>query len=249
MAWQSGPPRLAPYQKRQLSRDEFWGNGNMHWCRSFPTGWHHLDGWCMCCRCWYIWILTWPNVLGASRVTGVTWFITMSRGRRIVVPSHTRWSFFPCFTITVWIVWRRWHIRYYMFSDHVESNIRTRLWHQKPHQSECQPLPISDFTNCNANHCPYSILYDFGPRRIEQGQWLALQLVKSDMGRGWHSGWCGCGVITVFVYSIGNITGHNIFEYTGGDVIYSKNIRGRVTWYIQIYTSMNTSVYIVTYSI
>jgi hypothetical protein len=29
------------------------------------------------------------------------------------------------------------------------------------------PLPISDFTNCNANHCPYSKLHDFGPCRIE----------------------------------------------------------------------------------
>ena len=27
--------------------------------------------------------------------------------------------------------------------------------------------PISDFTNCNANHCPYSKLHDFGPCRIE----------------------------------------------------------------------------------
>jgi hypothetical protein len=24
---------------------------------------------------------------------------------------------------------------------------------------------------------------------IEYGQWLALQLVKSEMGRGWHWGW------------------------------------------------------------
>jgi hypothetical protein len=84
------------------------------------------------------------------------------------------------------------HIRYYMISDHVESNILTLLCHQQPHQPECQPLPISDFTNCNANHCPYSILHDFGPCRIEYGQWSALQLVKLDMGRGWHSGWCGC---------------------------------------------------------
>jgi hypothetical protein len=38
-----------------------------------------------------------------------------------------------------------------MISDHVESNM----------------TPISDFTNCNANHCPYSILHDFGPCRIE----------------------------------------------------------------------------------
>jgi hypothetical protein len=49
------------------------------------------------------------------------------------------------------------HIRYYMISDHVESNIWTPLWHQQPHQPECQPMPISDFTNWNANHCPYSI--------------------------------------------------------------------------------------------
>jgi hypothetical protein len=26
---------------------------------------------------------------------------------------------------------------------------------------------------------------------IEYGQWLALPLVKSKMGRGWHWGWCG----------------------------------------------------------
>jgi hypothetical protein len=55
------------------------------------------------------------------------------------------------------------HIRYYMISDHVISNILTLLCHQQP-----------------------------GPCRIEYGQWSALQLVKSDMGRGWHSGWCGC---------------------------------------------------------
>ena len=34
-----------------------------------------------------------------------------------------------------------------MISDHVESNM----------------TPISDFTNCDANHCPYSKLHDFGP--------------------------------------------------------------------------------------
>jgi hypothetical protein len=26
---------------------------------------------------------------------------------------------------------------------------------------------------------------------IEYGQWLALHLVKSEMGTGWHWGWCG----------------------------------------------------------
>ncbi len=44
-------------------------------------------------------------MIGASRLTGVTWFITMSRARRVVVPSHTRRSFFPGFMTTVWIVW------------------------------------------------------------------------------------------------------------------------------------------------
>ncbi len=39
----------------------------------------------------------------------------------------------------------------FMISDHVESNM----------------TPISDFTNCNANHCPYSKLHDFGPCKIE----------------------------------------------------------------------------------
>ncbi len=38
-----------------------------------------------------------------------------------------------------------------MISDHVESNM----------------MPISDFTNCNAKHCPYSKLHDFGPCKIE----------------------------------------------------------------------------------
>ncbi len=35
----------------------------------------------------------------------------------------------------------------------------------------------------------YSILH--GPKscNVEYGQWLALQLVKLDMGRGWHGGW------------------------------------------------------------
>ncbi len=32
--------------------------------------------------------------MGASQVTSVTWFITMSRVRRIVVPSQTMQSFF-----------------------------------------------------------------------------------------------------------------------------------------------------------
>ena len=35
----------------------------------------------------------------------------------------------------------------------------------------------------------YSILH--GPKscNIEYSQWLALQLVKSEMDRGWHGGW------------------------------------------------------------
>jgi len=149
MAWQSGSPRLAPYQKRQLSRDEFWFNENMPWCWSFPTGWHRLDGWCMCCRCWYIWISMWPNVLGASRVAGVTWFITMSRKRRIVVPSHTRWLFFPCFITTVWIVWRRWggrttdvlinrhKVTVTIFFVHHLSNILRVRWSSKLFEFHC----------------------------------------------------------------------------------------------------------------
>jgi hypothetical protein len=52
------------------------------------------------------------------------------------------------------------HIRNYMISDHVKSNIEF-------YQPQCQPVPHSDFKNCNANHCPYSILHDFGPCRIE----------------------------------------------------------------------------------
>ncbi len=39
--------------------------------------------------------------MGASQLTGVTWFITMSRARRVIVPSHTRQSFFPGFITTV----------------------------------------------------------------------------------------------------------------------------------------------------
>ena len=149
MAWQSGPPRLAPYQKRQLSRDEFWFNENMPWCWSFPTGWHCLDGWCMCCRCWYIWVLMWPNVMGASRVAGVTWFITVSRKRRIVVSSHTRWLFFPCFITTVWIVWRRWggrttdvlinkhEVTVIIFFVHHLSNILRVGWSSKLFEFHC----------------------------------------------------------------------------------------------------------------
>jgi len=59
------------------------------------------------------------------------------------------------------------HIRNYMISDHVESNISISLWHQEFYQPQCQPVPISDFTICNANHCPYSKLHDFGPWRLE----------------------------------------------------------------------------------
>ncbi len=35
----------------------------------------------------------------------------------------------------------------------------------------------------------YSILH--GPKscNIKYGQWLALQVVKSNMDRGWHGGW------------------------------------------------------------
>ena len=149
MAWQSGSPRLAPYQKRQLSRDEFWFNENMPWCWSFPTGWHCLDGWCMCCRCWYIWVSMWPNVMGASRVAGVTWFITMPRKRRIVFPSHTRWLFFPCFITTVWKVWRRWggrttdvlinrhEVTVTIFFVHHLSNILRAGWSSKLFEFHC----------------------------------------------------------------------------------------------------------------
>ena len=59
------------------------------------------------------------------------------------------------------------HIRYSMMSDHVELNIRFSLKHQEPHQPQCQPLPIFDFTNGIANHCPYSILHVLGLCRIE----------------------------------------------------------------------------------
>jgi hypothetical protein len=52
------------------------------------------------------------------------------------------------------------HIRNYIFSDHVKSNIVF-------YQPQCQPVPHSDFTNCNANHCPYSKLHIFGPCKIE----------------------------------------------------------------------------------
>jgi hypothetical protein len=46
------------------------------------------------------------------------------------------------------------HIRNYMISDHVESNICISLWHQEFYQPQCQPVPISDFTNCNAHRLP-----------------------------------------------------------------------------------------------
>ncbi len=59
------------------------------------------------------------------------------------------------------------YIRYYMISDQVKSNIWTPILHQQPHQAQCRLQPISDFTNCNANHCPYLILHDFGPCKIE----------------------------------------------------------------------------------
>ena len=59
------------------------------------------------------------------------------------------------------------YVRYYMILDHVESNIRVSLWHQESHQPPCHPLLISNFTNCNANQWPSSILHDFWPCRIE----------------------------------------------------------------------------------
>ena len=37
----------------------------------------------------------------------------------------------------------------------------------------------------------YSILHSPKTCNIEYGQWLAMLLVKSKMGRGWHWGWCG----------------------------------------------------------
>jgi hypothetical protein len=39
------------------------------------------------------------------------------------------------------------HIRNYMISDHVKSNIEF-------YQPQCQPVPRSNYTNCNANHKP-----------------------------------------------------------------------------------------------
>ena len=35
----------------------------------------------------------------------------------------------------------------------------------------------------------YSILHGQKSCNIEYGHWLALQLVKSEMGRVWHGGW------------------------------------------------------------
>jgi hypothetical protein len=54
------------------------------------------------------------------------------------------------------------HIRYYMISDHVESNIRISLWHQEPHQPQCQPLFISDFTTAmpTTAHIWYYMILD-----------------------------------------------------------------------------------------
>ena len=37
----------------------------------------------------------------------------------------------------------------------------------------------------------YSILHGQKSCNIEYGQWLALELVKPEMKRGWHWGWCG----------------------------------------------------------
>ena len=46
-------------------------------------------------------ILVAPNVMGASLAMGVTWFKTMSVGRRVVDASNARLSFFPCLIINV----------------------------------------------------------------------------------------------------------------------------------------------------
>jgi len=35
----------------------------------------------------------------------------------------------------------------------------------------------------------YSILHGLKSCNVEYGQWLALQLEKSDMGRGWNGSW------------------------------------------------------------
>ena len=47
------------------------------------------------------------------------------------------------------------------------SQISTSSLDPHHHQPPCQPLSISNFTSCNANHCPYSILHHFWPCRIE----------------------------------------------------------------------------------
>ena len=48
----------------------------------------------------------------------------------------------------------------------------------------------------------YSILHSPKTCNIEYGQWLAMPLVKSKMGRGWHWGWCGSCCHNKNVYSI-----------------------------------------------
>ena len=35
----------------------------------------------------------------------------------------------------------------------------------------------------------YSILHGLKSCNVKYGQWLALQLEKSDMGGGWNGGW------------------------------------------------------------
>jgi hypothetical protein len=58
------------------------------------------------------------------------------------------------------------HIRCYMISDHVKSNI----WYFK---GDATPTAMPTtahhqfYTNCNANHSPNLILYDFGPCKIK----------------------------------------------------------------------------------
>ncbi len=78
----------------------------------------------------YIYILTCPKVIGASRVIAVTWFMTMSVGLMVVEPSQHKQSLFPAL-ITIWFEW---------CGDSMERN---DTWSHQAGSDGCTGLPYS----------------------------------------------------------------------------------------------------------
>ena len=138
---------------------------------------------------------------------------------------------------------RIYHITPCIFEHTTSPPVFSNMTANRIYKLRCD---ANSHTNQNANLCPYPILptampttahirfymvraaggitelvYSIlhGPKscNIEYGQWLALELVKSDMSRGWHGGWwwCGCWCHKWVVYSILHIRNHINLNISG----------------------------------